>query len=112
MSDHLTSCIEGTINADHVEIGHGVHIERGVLITGKGGPARRVVLGDFTYIGRETRIIAPEFTMGDYSKLNAFSYAHGEKPLQIGRNCWFGGSVVLDSMGGLDIEDNVGVGAH
>lgn len=32
--------------------------------------------------------------------------------MRIGRNCWFGGGVVLDSMGGLDIEDNVGVGAH
>lgn len=112
MSDHLRSRVEGQIHADHVEIGQGVLVEPGVVITGKRGPARRVVLGDFCYIGRETRIIVPEFTLGDYSKLNAFCYAHGERPMQIGRNCWFGGSVVLDSMGGLDIEDNVGVGAH
>lgn len=109
---HLRSHIEGEIHADHIEIGKGVHVEPGVVITGKGGPARRVVLGDFCYVGRETRILCPEFTLGDYSKLNAYAYAHGEKPLQIGRNCWFGGNVVLDSMGGLDIDDNVGVGAH
>lgn len=33
-------------------------------------------------------------------------------PARIGRNCWFGGNVILDSMGGLDIDDNVGIGAH
>jgi len=32
--------------------------------------------------------------------------------MQIGRNCWIGGQVVLDSIGGLDIDDNVGIGAH
>jgi acetyltransferase-like isoleucine patch superfamily enzyme len=104
--------IEGEINAEEVCIGQGVVVEEGVLITGKGGPARRVVLGDFCFIGRETRIIVPEFRLGDYSKLHAFSFAHGEKPMQIGRNCWIGGNTVLDSLGGLDIDDNVGIGAH
>jgi len=42
----------------------------------------------------------------------AFSFAHGDRPLQIGRNCWIGGNTVLDSLGGLDIEDNVGIGTH
>lgn len=104
--------ILGRIEADEVHIGEGVLVEEGVIISGKGGPARRVVLGDHCYIGRESRIFAPEFSLGDYSKLNAFAFAHGEKPMQIGRNCWFGGNVVLDSLGGLDIDDNVGVGAH
>jgi len=106
------SRIEGLIKADTIEIGRGVRVEEGVVITGKHGPANLVVLGDFCYIGRHTRIMAPEFRLGDYSKLHAFSFAHGEKPLQIGRNCWIGGTVVLDSMGGLDLEDNVCVGAH
>lgn len=112
MSVNYEPQIEGRINADQIQIGQGVVIEEGVVITGKDGPARRVVLGDFSYIGRQTRILAPEFRLGDYSKLHAFSFAHGEKPLQIGRNCWIGGSTVLDSMGGLDIDDNVGIGAH
>ncbi|MBN1658069.1 MAG: hypothetical protein JXA93_06685 [Anaerolineae bacterium] len=106
------SMIEGTIEARDVEIGKGVVVEEGVVITGKGGPARKVVLGDFCYIGRHTRIITPEFRLGDYSKLHAFSFAHGEKRMQIGRNCWIGGNTVLDSNGGLDIDDNVGIGAH
>jgi acetyltransferase-like isoleucine patch superfamily enzyme len=104
--------IEGSIAADELIVGRGVVVEPGVVIAGKGGRARRVVLGDFCYIGRETRILVPEFRLGDYSKLHAFSFLHGEQPLQIGRNCWIGGNVVLDSMGGLDIDDNVGIGAH
>lgn len=112
MSVKYESQIEGTINADHVQIGQGVVVEEGVVIKGKDGPARQVILGDFCYIGRQTRIITPEFRLGDYSKLHAHSFAHGEKPMQIGRNCWIGGNTVLDSMGGLDIDDNVGIGAH
>jgi len=106
------SRIEGTIAAAEVNIGRGVVVEAGVLISGKAGKAKRVVLGDYCYIGRETRILVPEFRLGDYSKLHAFSFLHGELPLQIGRNCWIGGNTVLDSMGGLDIDDNVGIGAH
>ena len=104
--------IAGTIDAEEVVIGRGVVVEEGAVISGKSGPARRVVLGDFCYIGRETRILVPEFRLGDYSKLHAYSFAHGEEPMQIGRNCWIGGNCVLDSMGGLDIDDNVGIGAH
>ena len=106
------SRIEGTIAADELIVGKGVVVEQGVVIAGKSGKARRVVLGDFCYIGRETRILVPEFRLGDYSKLHAGSFLHGELPLQIGHNCWIGGNVVLDSMGGLDIDDNVGIGAH
>lgn len=112
MNREYPSRIEGRIEADDVRIGVGVIVEPGVVIAGKDGPARRVVLGDFCYIGRETRIYSPEFRLGDYSKLNAFSFANGEEPLRIGRNCWIGGSVVLDALGGLDIDDGVGIGAH
>jgi len=112
MSEAYESKIEGIINAAQVKIGQGIVVEEGVVITGKDGPARQVILGDFCYIGRHTRIITPEFRLGDYSKLHAYSYAHGEKPMQIGRNCWIGGSTVLDSIGGLDIDDNVGIGAQ
>ncbi len=104
--------IEGTIEADELIVGEGVIVEPGVVITGKGGPARRVVLGDYSFIGRETRVLAPEFRLGDYSKLHMRGFLHGRNPLQIGRNCWIGGDCVLDSTDGLDIDDNVGVGAQ
>lgn len=112
MSHHLESRVQGEIHAKEVHVGRGVVVEPGVVITGRSGPAESVTLGDFCYIGRETRIIVPQFRLGDYSKLNAYSFCHGERPMQIGRNCWIGGQVVLDSIGGLDIDDNVGIGAH
>ena len=77
MEANHPSQIKGKINADEVCIGKGVIVEEGVLITGKEGSAKKVVLGDFCYIGRETKIIAPEFRLGDYSKLHSFSFCHG-----------------------------------
>jgi acetyltransferase-like isoleucine patch superfamily enzyme len=106
------SRIEGTIEADEVIIGQGVVVEKGVVIRGKTGRMKRLVLGDFCYIGNDVKILCPEFSLGDYSKLNAYSFAHGTEPMHIGRNCWIGGNVVLDSIGGLDIDDNVGIGAQ
>lgn len=103
--------IRGTILADELSIGRGVVVEEGAFIGGKTGAARKVVLGDFCYVGRDVQVRVPEFRLGDYSKLHAGSFCHGIKPMQIGRNCWIGGNVVLDSIGGLDIDDNVGIGS-
>ena len=112
MGRPFESRILGTIDAEEIVIGQGVLVEEGVLIAGKNGRASRVVLGDFCHVGRDTRILVPEFRLGDYSKLHARSFAHGERPLQIGRNCWIGGETVLDSMGGLTVDDNVGIGSQ
>lgn len=89
------------------KIGIGVVIEPGAVIE-----ADQVELGDFAFIGRDVRIKVPVFRMGEYSKLHAFSFLYGHKPMQIGRNCWIGEHTVLDSHAGLDIFDNVGIGAH
>jgi acetyltransferase-like isoleucine patch superfamily enzyme len=112
MNQHLESVIRGKINAEEVIIGKGVVVEDNVLITGTNGPAKKVVLGDFCFIGHNSKIITPEFRLGDYTKLHMHAFGHGTLPLQIGRNCWFGGNMVLDSNGGLDIDDNVGMGAQ
>lgn len=97
--------IGAMIDAEEVEIGAGVVFERGVQIR-----AKRVRIGDHVYIGEGVKVFTPEFCIGHYSKLHEHSIGHGEKPLQIGRNCWIGRDVVLDSTGGLDIDDNVGIG--
>lgn len=105
--------IEGDIRAKHVQIGRGAVVEKGVVICGKdGGLADTVILGDYAYIGRDVTIRVPEFRLGHYSKLHEHGFLHGRLPLQIGRNCWIGGYCTLDSEGGLDIDDNVGIGAH
>ncbi|MBI2407019.1 MAG: hypothetical protein HYV19_01775 [Gemmatimonadetes bacterium] len=112
VADEYPSIIAGVIEADEIRIGKGVVVEERALITGNGGPARLVELGDFSFIGRDTRIMVPELRLGDYSKVHAFTFGHGNEPLRIGRNCWIGGMCVLDSLGGLDLDDGVGVGAH
>jgi len=104
---NLTPKIKGYIDADEIHMGKGVVVEEGAGIT-----ANKVTLGDFCYIGKDVRIIVPEFSIGDYSKLHAGSFVHGTKPTQIGRNCWIGGSTILDSNGGLVIDDGVGIGAQ
>ena len=109
---HPSAVINGVIDAAHIRIGRGVVVEDGAVISGKGTTADRVVLGDYCYVGHNVRVLATEFLLGDYSKLHAGSFGHGEHPLRIGRNCWIGGNVVLDSMAGLDIDDNVGIGGH
>lgn len=112
MSQYLENRIEGKIEAEEVILGKGVVVEKGVVIRGKSGPAKKVRLGDFCFIGRDSVILTPRFEIGDYTKLHAQAFVHGEKPALIGRNCWIGGNVILDSMGGLEIEDNVGIGAQ
>jgi acetyltransferase-like isoleucine patch superfamily enzyme len=112
MAQRYESEIRGEIRANNIRVGKGVVVEEGVIITGPSGPAESVVLGDYSYIGRDTRIIVPSFSLGDYSKLHALSFCHGAEGMQIGRNCWIGGQTVLDSLGGLAIDDNVGIGAH
>lgn len=71
-----------------------------------------VEIGDYAYIGPGVRIIVPSFKLGDYSKLHAYSYCYGYKPLHIGSCCWIAGGCVLDSIGGLYIGNGFLAGAH
>ena len=103
----LKSHIDGVIEADEVHIGYGVYIEPGVHIKSKS-----VTIGDFAFIGRDVRVDVPLFRLGDYTKLHNSCFLHGYQPMQIGRNCWIGEHTILDSIGGLVIDDNVGIGAH
>lgn len=110
--DEFPSEIDGTIEARVLELGVGCVVAPGAKISGIDGMAERVKLGDFCYIGPGVRVMAPEFEIGDYSKIHERSTCHGKHPLIIGRNCWIGPNVMLDSMGGLTIDDNVGIGAN
>ena len=47
---------DGKIFADNIEIGKGVIVEDDVVIGGKEEPAKKVILGDFSYIGKGTKI--------------------------------------------------------
>ncbi len=104
--------IRGKINAKALELGIGCVVEAGASISDRNGSAEYVRLGDFCYIGRGVRITAPRFEVGDYTKIHSNTIGNGKQPLSIGRNCWIGSNVMLDSMGGLIIDDNVGIGTH
>ncbi|MGO4716625.1 hypothetical protein [Bradyrhizobium sp. 2TAF24] len=110
--DYLTPRIESDLTAEFVSVGKGVVVEPGVTFKGKDGPMRSIVLGDFCFLGGGTKVVVPEFRLGDYSKLHGPSLLIGDLPLRIGRNCWIGQGSVLDSNGGLDIDDNVCVGVQ
>lgn len=73
-------------------------------------PMENLFIGDNVFIGHSTTIIIPSFEVYDYTKINNHFYTHGNNPLTIGYNCWFGSSVILDTLGGLKVGNNVGVG--
>lgn len=75
-------------------------------------PMENLFIGDNVFIAQETTIMVLSFSVMDYTKINNHFYAHGSNPLSIGYNCWFGSSVILDTLGGLEIGNNVGVGSQ
>lgn len=106
---HLINRIHPTaiIDVDELTLGVGVEIGAGTVIR-----CKKAVIGDFTLIGDHVTIRTPDFRLGDYSRLNAHSYAGGRKHLHIGRNGYYGRGCYFDSNGGLTLEDNTAFGAY
>ena len=101
------------ILADEVVVGRGTIIHPGARISGPdGGPARRIVIGDHSYIGDGVQIRCPDFSLGDYAKIHHQTTVHGYQPCHIGHNAWVGQQTIIDSIGGCRIGDNCGIGAH
>jgi len=100
------------IFADHIEIGINTKIEPTAVIRGVNGNAKRIVIGDNVYIGDNVQIICDDFEVGDYGKIHHDSNIHGYKPCKIGHNLWMGQFCILDSVGGVTIGNNCGIGAH
>jgi acetyltransferase-like isoleucine patch superfamily enzyme len=100
------------IEAEEVIIGEGVIIHETAIIRGVLGKAKRIEIGDHVYIGANVQIIVNEFKIGDYSKIQHNTNIHGYKPCKIGHNAWIGQYTIIDSIGGVTIGDNCGIGAH
>lgn len=101
------------IDAAQITVGVGSFVHPGARITGDDGRrAQRVVIGDHCYIGEGVQIRCPEFILGDYSKIHHQTVIHGYRPCHIGHNAWVGQFCIIDSIGGMTIGDNCGVGAH
>jgi len=100
------------IEADKIEIGEGTIIEDSAIIRGIDGKAKSIKIGDNCYIGERVQIICDSFELGDYSKIHHDTNVHGYKPCHIGHNAWIGQFTIIDSIGGVNIGNNCGIGAH
>jgi acetyltransferase-like isoleucine patch superfamily enzyme len=98
--------------AHQISIGKNVVIEPTAVIRGLHGNANTIHIGDNTYIGHHVQIICDNFSVGDYGKIHHHTNIHGYLPCQIGHNLWCGQHVVIDSIGGVTIGDNCGIGAY
>jgi len=101
------------IEADEIVIGEDVVIEDGVVISGIYDiPCKRVEIGDNSFIGRNTLILVPEFSLGDYCTIHKASRISGYKRCSIGHNFWMDQNCVLNCADELRIGNGVGVGAY
>lgn len=100
------------IQAEYLELGKNVIISESAVIKGLNGPAKRVKIGDNTYIGDHVQILVDDLEIGDYCKIHHHTNLHGYLPLKIGHNAWIGQYSIIDSIGGTTIGNNCGIGAH
>jgi acetyltransferase-like isoleucine patch superfamily enzyme len=100
------------IKADNLIIGKNTVIEKNAIIRGINGNAKNVIIGDNCYIGEYVQIICDDFSLGDYSKIQHHTNIHGYLPCHIGHNAWIGQYTIIDSIGGTQIGNNCGIGAH
>lgn len=100
------------IKAKKVKIGINVQIGENVLITGPEGEAEYVEIGDNVFFDQDIFIMAPEFRIGDYSKIYKFTRISGYKPCIIGHNFWCDQNTILNCTDNLIIGNNVGIGAY
>jgi acetyltransferase-like isoleucine patch superfamily enzyme len=100
------------IKSDNISIGKNSVIEPTATIRGINGNAKNIIIGDNCYVGHNVQIILDEFSIGDYSKIHHNCNIHGYKPCHIGHNAWIGQYTIVDSIGGVTIGNNCGIGAH
>ena len=53
------------ILANNLHLGAGVFIHPSAILRGINGPAEKIAIGDFTYIGADVQIICDHFEIGD-----------------------------------------------
>lgn len=100
------------IQVDNLKIGKNVFISDSAIIRGINGNAKKINIGDNTFIGDNVQIIIDEFEIGDYCKIHHHTNIHGYKPLKVGHNAWIGQGTIIDSIGGVYIGNNCGIGAY
>ncbi len=100
------------IQAERFSAGRGGRIEDACLLSGLGGSAKRIDLGDRFFLGNDSKLVMPTVVTGDYVSLHNHLLANGLRPCFIGHNTWVGQNCVLNSNDLLMIGNNVGIGAY
>jgi acetyltransferase-like isoleucine patch superfamily enzyme len=100
------------IEFENLILGKNVFISPSAKIRGINGKAKKIIIGDNTFIGDDVQIITDNFEVGDYCKIHHHTNIHGYKPIKIGHNAWIGQYSIIDGIGGTTIGDNCGIGAH
>lgn len=78
-------------------------------------PYGYVEIGAHSFIGPDVKLLCDNIIIGAFSKIHNGTVVHGRKEtgtLKMGDACWVGSHCVLDTEGGLSIEDFVTIGAH
>jgi len=104
--------MDKNIEVENIVIGQHTFIHPTAVIKGISGKSKNVFIGDCAYIGADVQIICDDLFIGDYSKIHHHTNIHGYKPCRIGNNAWIGQYSIIDSIGGVSIGNNCGVGAH
>lgn len=100
------------VQVEELTLGKNVVIHPSAILRGINGKAKKITIGDNSYIGQDVQIICDEFSIGDYSKIHHHTNIHGYLPCTIGHNAWIGQYSIIDSIGGMTIGDNCGIGAQ
>lgn len=100
------------IEVEELIVGKNVFISPSAKIRGIKGAAKKISIGDNTYIGDDVQIIIDFLEIGDYCKIHHHTNIHGYQPMKIGHNAWIGQYTIVDGVGSTTIGDNCGIGAH
>jgi len=98
------------IKAKKISLGINVEFGDNIVIHGNTGEAMdSIEIGDNVWMDHDSKILLPELIILDFTKINNSFFAYGTKKLKIGYNCWLGSNIILDTLGGLEISNNVGI---
>ena len=86
----------------NTELGDGVYFNANCVIL----DCAKVTIGSNTFVGPNVQFYTPIHPL-DYKTRNTF--VESAKPINVGKNCWLGGSVII--LPGVNIGDGCVIGA-
>jgi acetyltransferase-like isoleucine patch superfamily enzyme len=95
-----------SISAKEVRVGYKTVIQERCAFAAIGGAAELISLGDFSFIGFDTKIYVPVFSIGDYTAIHNHVLVNGYKPCRLGHNCFVGQHSLLNAADELIIGNN------